>query len=39
MSVDTMWSHEFYRFASGVPFPAGPDGELVWADDLFAGLG
>ena len=39
MSVDTMWSHEFYRFASGVPFPTGPDGGPVWADDLFAGLG
>ena len=39
MSVDTMWSHEFYRFASGVPFPTGPDGAPVWADDLFAGLG
>jgi len=34
-----MWSHEFYRFASGVPFPTGPDGAPVWADDLFAGLG
>ncbi len=30
-----MWSHEYYRFVSGVPFPAGDD----WADDLFAGLG
>ena len=39
MSVDTMWSHEYYRFASGVPFPAGPDGAPAWADDLFAGLG
>ena len=39
MSVDTMWSHEYYRFASGVPFPAGPDGASAWADDLFAGLG
>ena len=39
MSVDTMWSHEFYRFASGVSFPTGPDGAPVWADDLFAGLG
>ncbi len=34
MSVDSMWSHEFYRFASGTPFPQG-DG---WAEDLFAGL-
>ena len=38
MSVDAMWSHEFYRFASGVPFPTGPDGAPVWAEDLFAGL-
>ena len=37
MSVDTMWSHEFYRFAAGTPFPAHPEG--TWADDLFAGLG
>ncbi|HEY0237735.1 MAG TPA: N-acetyl-1-D-myo-inositol-2-amino-2-deoxy-alpha-D-glucopyranoside deacetylase [Friedmanniella sp.] len=40
MSVDTMWSHEFYRFAAGTPFPetpAGADG-TAWADDLFAGL-
>ena len=36
MSVDTMWSHEFYRFAAGTPFPATLDG--TWADDLFAGL-
>ncbi len=28
-----MWSHEYYRLASGVPYPG--DG---WADDLFAGL-
>jgi N-acetyl-1-D-myo-inositol-2-amino-2-deoxy-alpha-D-glucopyranoside deacetylase len=34
MSVDSMWSHEFYRFAAGVPFP-----EPGWADDLFVGLG
>nr|WP_183341663.1 N-acetyl-1-D-myo-inositol-2-amino-2-deoxy-alpha-D-glucopyranoside deacetylase [Microlunatus antarcticus] len=41
MSVDSMWSHEFYRFAAGTPFPAKPDGADggVWADDLFAGLG
>jgi N-acetyl-1-D-myo-inositol-2-amino-2-deoxy-alpha-D-glucopyranoside deacetylase len=46
MSVDTMWSHEYYRFAAGTPFPAGPeaaDGNPQlpehWADDLFAGLG
>ena len=40
MSVDSMWSHEFYRFAAGTPFPAKPDGAGggVWADDLFAGL-
>ncbi|MGI3786153.1 MAG: N-acetyl-1-D-myo-inositol-2-amino-2-deoxy-alpha-D-glucopyranoside deacetylase [Janthinobacterium lividum] len=40
MSVDSMWSHEFYRFAAGTPFPAKPDGPdgAVWADDLFAGL-
>ena len=40
MSVDTMWSHEFYRFAAGTPFPQKPDGPDggVWADDLFAGL-
>lgn len=40
MSVDTMWSHEYYRFAAGTPFPAGADGAdgPVWADDLFAGL-
>lgn len=37
MSVDTMWSHEFYRFAAGTPFPVTPDSP--WADDLFAGLG
>jgi len=36
MSVDSMWSHEFYRFAAGTPFPAAPAG--TWADDLFAGL-
>ena len=36
MSVDSMWSHEFYRFAAGTPFPV-VDG-AVWADDLFAGL-
>ena len=35
MSVDSMWSHEFYRFASGVPFP---ETSAPWADDLFAGL-
>lgn len=33
MSVDSMWSHEFYRFAAGIPVEG--DG---WADDLFAGL-
>jgi N-acetyl-1-D-myo-inositol-2-amino-2-deoxy-alpha-D-glucopyranoside deacetylase len=38
MSVDSMWSHEFYRFAAGVPFPAPPH-DSPWADDLFAGLG
>ena len=27
------WSHEYFRFAAGVPFP----GE-GWADELFAGL-
>jgi N-acetyl-1-D-myo-inositol-2-amino-2-deoxy-alpha-D-glucopyranoside deacetylase len=39
MSVDSMWSHEFYRFAAGVPFP-GPQGtgSSGWADDLFVGL-
>ncbi len=37
MSVDSMWSHEFYRFAAGAPFPVLPDSP--WADDLFAGLG
>ncbi|GAA3577330.1 N-acetyl-1-D-myo-inositol-2-amino-2-deoxy-alpha-D -glucopyranoside deacetylase [Microlunatus spumicola] len=39
MSVDSMWSHEFYRFAAGVPFP-GPQGtgSTGWADDLFVGL-
>lgn len=37
MSVDSMWSHEFYRFAAGVPFPEQHDSP--WADDLFAGLG
>lgn len=31
---DDMWSDEYYRFVSGVPFPAG----VGWADDLFAGL-
>ena len=31
---DAMWSHEYYRFVAGVPFPAS-DG---WADDLFVGL-
>ena len=36
MSVDSMWSHEFYRFAAGTPVPAG---RTAWADDLFAGLG
>ena len=30
---DEMWSQEHYRFAAGVPLPAGG-----WADDLFAGL-
>jgi N-acetyl-1-D-myo-inositol-2-amino-2-deoxy-alpha-D-glucopyranoside deacetylase len=37
MSVDSMWSHEFYRFATGTPFPAQHDSP--WADDLFDGLG
>ncbi|MGI3780852.1 MAG: N-acetyl-1-D-myo-inositol-2-amino-2-deoxy-alpha-D-glucopyranoside deacetylase [Janthinobacterium lividum] len=37
MSVDSMWSHEFYRFAAGTPFPAAEG--RGWADDLFAGLG
>ncbi|WP_232506446.1 N-acetyl-1-D-myo-inositol-2-amino-2-deoxy-alpha-D-glucopyranoside deacetylase [Microlunatus flavus] len=37
MSVDSMWSHEFYRFAAGTPFPVTHDSP--WADDLFAGLG
>jgi N-acetyl-1-D-myo-inositol-2-amino-2-deoxy-alpha-D-glucopyranoside deacetylase len=37
MSVESMWSHEFYRFAAGTPFPVTPD--APWADDLFAGLG
>ena len=37
MSVDSMWSHEFYRFAAGTAFPAAPEG-AAWADDLFAGL-
>lgn len=31
---DQMWGREYYRFAAGVPFPAGAG----WADDLFAGL-
>jgi N-acetyl-1-D-myo-inositol-2-amino-2-deoxy-alpha-D-glucopyranoside deacetylase len=31
---EAVWSHEYYRLAAGVPFPAA-DG---WADDLFAGL-
>ena len=31
---DAMWSHEFYRFAAGQPFPE----SAGWADDLFAGL-
>jgi len=35
MSVDSMWSHECYRFAAGVPVPTGAG----WADDVFAGLG
>ena len=35
MSVDSMWSHEFYRFVAGTPFPVASG----WADDLFAGLG
>ena len=34
MSVDSMWSHEYYRYAAGVPVLA--DGG--WADDVFAGL-
>ncbi len=38
MSVDSMWSHEYYRFAAGTPFPTRKDG-AAWADDLFAGLG
>ncbi len=36
MSVESMWSHEFYRFAAGTPFPV-VEGR-AWADDLFAGL-
>jgi N-acetyl-1-D-myo-inositol-2-amino-2-deoxy-alpha-D-glucopyranoside deacetylase len=41
MSVDSMWSSEFYRFAAGTPFPGSADGTdgPAWADDLFAGLG
>ncbi len=35
MSVDSMWSHEYYRFVAGQPLPAGEG----WADDVFAGLG
>ncbi len=31
---DEAWSHEYYRLAGGVPFPAAEG----WADDLFAGL-
>jgi N-acetyl-1-D-myo-inositol-2-amino-2-deoxy-alpha-D-glucopyranoside deacetylase len=31
---ENRWAYEYYRLASGVPFPEG-DG---WADDLFAGL-
>jgi N-acetyl-1-D-myo-inositol-2-amino-2-deoxy-alpha-D-glucopyranoside deacetylase len=31
---DAMWSHEFYRFVAGQPFPESEG----WADDLFAGL-
>jgi N-acetyl-1-D-myo-inositol-2-amino-2-deoxy-alpha-D-glucopyranoside deacetylase len=31
---DRAWSHEFFRFAAGKPFP--DSGK--WADDLFAGL-
>jgi N-acetyl-1-D-myo-inositol-2-amino-2-deoxy-alpha-D-glucopyranoside deacetylase len=31
---DAQWSHEYYRFVDGVPFPEG-DG---WATDLFVGL-
>ena len=34
MSVDSMWSHEYYRFVAGVPLPDRPG----WADDLFVGL-
>lgn len=35
MSVDSMWSHEYYCLVAGVPLPAGEG----WADDVFAGLG
>ncbi len=31
---DEAWAHEYFRLASGQPFPKA-DG---WADDLFAGL-
>lgn len=34
MSVDSMWSHEYYRFVAGVPLPA----DVGWAADVFAGL-
>ena len=33
---DRRWSHEYYRFAAGTPFPS--SGDRARADDLFAGL-